>query len=102
MVFCNKFIYYITVMVFCNKFVYYITIMVFCNKFIYYITVMVFCNKFIYYITVMVTVMVKYIINSCLTKTLEDLYKYICETYICTCSRLLLSEPTKIREKEKP
>ena len=49
-------------MVFCNKFVYYITVMVFCNKFIYYIMVMVFCNKFVYYITVMVTVMVKYII----------------------------------------
>ena len=42
MVFCNKFVYYITVMVFCNKFVYYITVMVFCNKFVYYITVMVF------------------------------------------------------------
>ena len=49
-------------MVFCNKFIYYITVMVFCNKFVYYITVMVFCNKFVYYITVMVTVMVKYII----------------------------------------
>ena len=81
-------------MVFCNKFVYYITVMVFCNKFIYYITVMVFCNKFVYYITVMVTVFDQ--------KTLADLYRYICETYIFCGLVFNKGNQPKTERKKKP